>query len=207
MPKRKINKRPSSYSDFTLDDLQSMFGIETTDLELRLNRQIVNPSDWLLKTMEMSTLLTLNTEKAKSESIIMPILLELRSLNLDNCRVFSGNSFDVDKSLSLVGRCDFLLSSNPTVNISAPVVSIFEAKNDNLEDWYGQCGSEMYAAHLFNLQKNKPVEFIYGAVTNGFDWQFLKLQENALHIDTKRYFVDNLPQLLGVLQTVLDFYK
>ena len=33
----------------------------------------------------------------------------------------------------------------------------------------------MYAARLFNQQSDEPFETIYGAVTDGYDWSFLKL--------------------------------
>ena len=207
MSKRRKNGQPSSYSDFILDDLQTMFGVDNKVVMLNLSTQNIAPSQWLLEALDMSSTMSLSTEKAKSEGIVLPILLALNRLNPNQFKIFSGSTFDVDKSLSLVGRCDFMLSSNTTANISAPIISIFEAKNDNLEDWYGQCGSKMYAARLFNKQKNKPFEVIHGAVTNGFEWQFLKLQDDILYIDIQRYFIGNLPQLLGALQTIVDYYK
>lgn len=72
--------------------------------------------------------------------------------------------------------------------------------------WYGQCGAEMYAARLFNEQKNEPYRIIYGAVTDGYEWVFLKLEENTLFIDKERYYLRNLSELLGVLKTIMDFY-
>ena len=91
--------------------------------------------------------------------------------------------------------------------MDAPIACIFEAKNDAIEDWYGQCGAEMLAAHIFNERKGNPMPHIHGAVTNGFTWQFLKLENNILYIDSQRYGTANLPQLLGAIQKVYDFYK
>jgi hypothetical protein len=84
---------------------------------------------------------------------------------------------------------------------------VYEAKNDSIEDWYGQCGAEMYAARLFNQQKGNDIHTIHGAITNGFTWQFLKLEGQTLFIDSQRYGLANLPQLLGAIQKVYDFYK
>jgi hypothetical protein len=76
-----------------------------------------------------------------------------------------------------------------------------------LDKWYGQCGAEMYAARLFNQKQQKDFPIIFGAVTNGFAWQFLKLEGQILYIDTQTYGTRNLPELLGVLQNMIDFYN
>ena len=89
----------------------------------------------------------------------------------------------------------------------APVVAVFEAKDQNPDNWYGQCGAEMYAARLFNEKKNEPYKIIHGAVTDGYQWVFLKLEGQMLYIDKDRYYMQNLPQLLGALQYIMDFYK
>ena len=93
-----------------------------------------------------------------------------------------------------------------STNIEAPVIGIFEAKDDSLDKWYGQCGAEMYAARLFNEHQNRYFPIIFGAVTNGFSWQFLKLEDKTLWIDTETYGTQNLPKLLGVLQYLIGFY-
>jgi hypothetical protein len=64
----------------------------------------------------------------------------------------------------------------------------------------------MYAAKLFNEQKNEPYKIIYGAVTDGYQWVFLRLEDNLLLIDSERYYRQDLARLLGALQTIADFY-
>ena len=147
------------------------------------------------------------TEKAKSELLIVPVLLELYHKNPNHFQYFSGYNFDIDKENALTGRCDFILSKSQSVMIESPVISIFEAKDDSLEHWYGQCGAEMYASHLFNQQHNSNYKIIHGAVSNGTNWQFLRLENDFLYIDDQFYTIQDLPKLLGVLQTVIDFYK
>jgi hypothetical protein len=44
-------------------------------------------------------------------------------------------------------------------------------------------------------------------VTNGDVWQFLKLENQTILINAKKYFLDNLAQILGVLQAIIDFYS
>jgi len=199
-------KKPRSYSDFTLDHLQVMFGLKNGKRALNLANQMITPSQWLNDALEKSQLVRLNSEKAKSEWVIAPILLELASYNINKFNIFSGNTFDVDPSQALKGRCDFILTKNLSLTITTPIIAIFEAKDDSLERWLGQCGAEMYAARLFNQTSHESMEIIYGAVTNGNEWLFLRLEGDMLWVDTVQYSYRNLPELLGVLQTVIDFY-
>jgi len=199
-------KKVQSYSDFTLDHLQVMFGLKNGKRALNLANQMITPSQWLNDALEKSQLVRLNSEKAKSEWVIAPILLELASYNINKFNIFSGNTFDVDPSQALKGRCDFILTKNLSLTITTPIIAIFEAKDDSLERWLGQCGAEMYAARLFNQTSHESMEIIYGAVTNGNEWLFLRLEGDMLWVDTVQYSYRNLPELLGVLQTVIDFY-
>lgn len=203
----KKNTTPKSYADFSLQHLREMFGLKDKKQDLALNQQVVQPSEWLLTTFSYLQKIPQATEKAKSELRITPILIELHNRNEDKFTYFSGYSFDVDESKALKGRCDFLLIKDATsVDIEAPIMGIFEAKDDNIDRWIGQCGAEMYAAQLLNQRENKGIDIIYGAITNGFEWLFLRLEGSILQIDTQRYSTDNLPRLLGALQTFVDFY-
>ena len=95
--------------------------------------------------------LAINTEKAKSEFIIAPILLEVRRALGGIVGLFSGVELNVDPSRGLDGVCDFIVSKAPRQFIlSAPLVTIVEAKNDNLRSGLGQCIASMCAAERFN---------------------------------------------------------
>jgi hypothetical protein len=202
----KKAKKLRSYSDYTLDALQEVCGIDNTKTKLSLLKQTVKPSEWILNTLELNQVLPINSEKARSELLITPILVEWLSRNPKKLQYFSGNTFDVLPEKALKGRCDFLFTKHFSLNIVAPVVAMFEAKDDNVDNWYGQCGAEMYAARVFNEQKNEPYRIIYGAVTDGYEWVFLRLEENLLLIDSERYHLQDLPRLLGALQTIMEFY-
>lgn len=60
---------------------------------------------------------------------------------------------------------------------------------------------------FFNQENNEPYQIIYGAVTNAYDWVFLKLEGINILIDQERYFLNDLPKILGIFQFVLDQYK
>lgn len=199
-------KKLRSYSDYSLKALQENCAIDNTKIALNLCNKVIQPSDFLKEALKRNNLLPINSEKARSELIVTPILVEWLQNNPRKLQYFSGNSFDVLPEKALKGRCDFLFTKHFSLHIAAPVIAMFEAKDDNVDNWYGQCGAEMYAVRLFNEQKNEPYKIIHGAVTDGYEWVFLKLEENMLLIDSDRYYMQDLPRLLGALQTIVDFY-
>ncbi|MFM8005054.1 MAG: hypothetical protein ACKO86_08930, partial [Dolichospermum sp.] len=90
-------------------------------------------------------------EKARSEMIITPILLEVRRKANYQISLFSGTDFNVDIERGLNGYCDFVISrSKEQLTINAPVLIIVEAKNENIKGGLGQCAAAMLAAQLFN---------------------------------------------------------
>ncbi len=94
--------------------------------------------------------------------------------------------------------------------ITAPIIAIVEAKNDNLETGLGQCAAEMYAAQLFNQRKQSDIEAVYGVVTTGVVWQFLKLKGQTLFIERIEKtldFEDNLGELLGIFLRMIEVEK
>jgi hypothetical protein len=112
-------------------------------------------SNKLLDALEDAESEHLDTEKAKSEFIITPVLKELRRNNSKRFSTFSGYSFEVDSSKDLNGYCDFILSAAAERSeITAPIFCIVEAKNDNVNRGLAQCGAEMYAAtHLQSTKR------------------------------------------------------
>jgi hypothetical protein len=48
----------------------------------------------------------------------------------------------------------------------------------------------MIAAQKFNLANGQEIHTIYGSVTTGTQWQFLKLTGKDLTIDTTEYSLD-----------------
>ena len=195
---------PKSYSQYKQEHLSDL-GLE---LKLRVFIQKIVPfeaSNHLKSTLEINLQQQLSTEKAKSEFIIAPILFEIARQHRDKISFFSGYNLDVDKSLGLKGFCDFLFTRVPeSTTIKEPIFCIAEAKNDNLEKGVAQCVAEMYAARLANERENKPIDVIYGCVTTGHLWQFLKLEGSTAFQDANIYGLAELPQILGILHSFVD---
>ncbi|HTU16478.1 MAG TPA: hypothetical protein VMG10_00320 [Gemmataceae bacterium] len=149
--------------------------------------------------------LAINTEKAKSEFIIAPLLLEMRRLMGGAIGLFSGVELEGDAAKGLNGICDFILTKGPhQFFLTAPLVAIVEAKNDNLRNGLGQCIAAMYAADLYNQRAGRPLPAVFGVVTTGSAWKFLRLEQSMLTLDLKEYYIDNAGKILGVLKYILE---
>ncbi|MEB3341462.1 hypothetical protein [Okeania sp.] len=196
-----------SYNEFTLSKLESEFNLILQQrVELFKSIEFVNPSALLKEILaeNIPLALEIDTEKARSELIISPIMVELRKYFNRQISLFSGTEFNVNQSKGLTGRCDFIISySAKQSEITAPVVTIIEAKNDNIKSGLAQCIAEMVAAQLFNQQKNNQIYCIYGIITTGSNWKFLRLTENQVDIEVGEYFIGNLQYLLGILVSII----
>ena len=201
-----MGKMKKSYSSFTYQDLHDL-GLEITEEPLFQDVTIkpVPPSRLLLEILDMNKDVPTATEKAKSELIISPILSDLRQRHPNKLTVFSGYQFSVEPKLGLQGFCDFILTKAPkTPYISNPILAIVEAKNEAIESQTPQCIAETYAASLFNERHKTPhSEITYGTITTAFDWLFIKIEGKKVVIDNKRYFISDMPQLLGVLDYIV----
>lgn len=202
-----------AYSDFkTLKQLHEKFGILNKKTNLFNKIKPIKPSEYLLHDLQEAKDYPIYTsEKAKSEFIITPLVKEIRRIN-QNFKLYSGYNFDVAPEMGLNGFCYYLLSSDTeSFEINSPVFCLIEAKDRSVEEGFAQAGAEMYAAKIFNDKNENPLPCIYGCVTNAEAWNFLKLKENILYIDEKKYYnieeEELLPQLLGAFKIIVDFYK
>ena len=193
-----------AYSDFTLKKVKLDFEIKTVEKRsLFSNIEALEISDYLIETLERNVPLALaiNTEKARSELIIINILLEVKEKLSEKISLFSGIDFNVDKEKGLTGFCDYIISdSEEQFYLDAPVITIIEAKNENIVSGLGQCIAEMYAAQLYNSKEgNSDLPYIYGAVTTGDEWKFVKLKEKVAYIDNDLYYMSDVKKIIGIL--------
>lgn len=200
-----------SYSDFkTIDQAVNSLKLTVQDIP-HLFGQIapIEPSarlkETLLETLDLAA--SISTEKARSELIITPILLEIRRLFPNKIGYFSGNTFNVDDSKGLTGACDFILSASSNQSlITAPVLTLVEAKDNDIRIGLGQCVAQMLAAQIFNAMKGIEHKVIYGAVSTGTNWKFIMLEGDIVKIDLTEYFITQLNQILGILVEPFKIY-
>ncbi|MBS9395666.1 MAG: hypothetical protein HEQ29_21940 [Dolichospermum sp. LBC05a] len=196
------------YSDFTLKKVRQ-------DLAIAIHEggrffpdvPPVKLDDLLRQELEegLPLVLARGSEKARSEWIISPVLTAVRRLLDRQISLFSGEDFTVDPSIGLNGICDFLISKSLSqLEIQAPVVIIIEAKKENLNGGLGQCIAEMVAAQKFNAANNVNIPIIFGSVTSGTTWKFLKLEGNSVTIDITEYPLPPVEPILAFLTWMLS---
>ncbi len=197
-----------AYSDFDLKKVKQELGvhlIERQDAFSSINSVDISPSlaEILAETVPLAR--AINTEKARSEFIIANILVEVRKLLNHKISLFSGIEFNVDKEKGLNGYCDFIISaSQEQLILCSPIIALVEAKNENIIGGLGQCIAEMVAANIFNAaDDNSNIKKLYGVVTTGTAWKFLKMVGLDVVIDLDEYAIDNPDKIIGILLAML----
>ena len=192
-----------AYNNFTLDTLIQQFGIRVmSEVTVFAGAVPLSPSLRLQETLNetMALALAVSTEKARSELIVSPVLVEAWRQFAGQVSLFSGVDFTVEPEIGLGGVCDFLFSLSPLqLVVQAPVVAVVEAKNDNLKSGLGQCIAELLAAQRFNARRGLELPFLYGVVTTGSLWKFLQLSGTEVVVDETEYNIGELSTILGIL--------
>ena len=197
-----------AYSDFTLTTLRQTFHLIQQRKPLFDHIQAVSPTPWLTETLRQGMELVIDTEKARSELLVMPILLTSRVIHQQQVSIYSGEMLNVAPEQGLNGECDFILTySPPLAEMQSPIITLVEAKDHDIDSGLGQCAAQMMGARLFNQQDRLPIETIFGCVTTGETWQFLKLEQDDIIIDAKRYYIDHVEHILGILHLIIEFYR
>ena len=169
------------YGDYTLDYFLSQFDLSIVQSPLFEHLQPVEPSEWLRDTLRKGRAIAFFSEKSRSEFIVAPVLLSCQEMANDQCCVYSGVRLDVDAEKGLKGECDFIIAkSPPTPALQAPLLIVVEAKKNDIEEGLGQCAAQMIAARFFNERHKIELDQIYGCVTTGESWQFLRLRQREL---------------------------
>ncbi|MEM9004387.1 MAG: hypothetical protein AAGE59_12795 [Cyanobacteria bacterium P01_F01_bin.86] len=192
-----------AYRDFTWSKAKRDFGLKTVEGD-RFFPVLpeVQPSTLLRETLRRNIpwAIAVGNEKARSEAIINPILLEVKAMLDGQVSVFSGEDFTVEAEVGLNGTCDFLLSqSSEQLAVEAPVLVVVEAKKEDLKRGMGQCLAEMVAAQRFNQVHQQAIATVYGSVSTGTAWRFLKLEDTVVTVDLTDYPVPPVESILSIL--------
>ena len=194
-----------AYTDFTLEDVQTDFDLKLLFANLFETIKSIPIPETLRDRLSDIKFVPFRSEKSRSELIVMPILLAIIRLNNYRHTLFSGERLEGDASQKLTGECDFLLVNAPTSpTLSNPVFCVVEAKKQDLDVGMGQCAAQLLGVQHFNQRHGKTLDVIYGCVTTGETWQFMRLEGKKLLIDQRRYFLNELETILGILQFIID---
>jgi hypothetical protein len=192
-----------SYREFTWSSVKEKFDLTTIEGD-RFLPEIPNvePSLWLQEALRrgISWAMAVGGEKARSEAIIAPVLLELKEILKSQISIFSGEEFNVEPESGLNGYCDFLVSrSTEQIAVEAPVLVLIEAKKADIKSGLGQCAAEMVASQKFNNARGRPIVTLYGCVTTGTAWRFMQLEGTTITVDLNDYPLPPVANLLGML--------
>lgn len=188
------------FSSFkSIEDVQQRYNIVEHRQPL-IQADSLEPSQAFLELYEFDVLnVDTTSEAARQETLIYPILREAFRHHVDRLSLFSHKTLSVNGDSELTGTPDYLVSHRSPLGRSVmgkPIVVIIEAKQDDFTGGWGQCLAELVAAQIYN---DDPNSTLFGIVTNGETWEFGRLYQSDLALDTAPFTVRNLPELLGAL--------
>jgi hypothetical protein len=198
--------RSMAFADFSLESAVARLGLALrprADLFAGVEALEIPPVLRAVLERWAPQALEVNTEKARSELIIAPILMEAAHLAGGHVGVYSGVSFDVDRERGLFGRCDFLIGrrAGPFL-LGSPLLAVVEAKNEDIPGNLGQCVAEMVAAWVLNERKGYSVPVVHGSVTTGAEWLFLRLDGDAVTFDIRERSLDDVGRILSYVVAI-----
>jgi len=192
-----------AYNNFTLDILIQQFDLSVvSEADAFAQAKPVTPSVLLRETLTefLPLALEISTGKARSEFIIAPVLAEAWRQFDGMVSLFSGVDFTVDVEAGLAGVCDYLISLSPQqLTVQAPVLAVVEAKNESIKVGLAQCMAEMLAAQRFNQRRGLSLPSVYGVVTTGNLWKFMRLRDTTIIVDETEYHIKHVEQIVGIL--------
>jgi hypothetical protein len=145
-----------------------------------------------------------HTEFSRAVWMVGPVLADVWSRYGGSVCLIGGAEFAADPPAGLNGWCDFLICRAPQQSvIFAPVLVVFEAERDSIPDGLGPCIAGMAGAQRFNARTSQPADPIYGCVTTGSLWRFLRLSGTVLTIDANEYALNQADRLVGIRTSIV----
>lgn len=196
-----------AYSDFDLRTAVREFGLqEDRDADLFPHVAPLEPSEFLRGWLDEfgPVALGVNTEAARREFVIAPILAEAKRRAAGPVNIFPGIALDADRARGLTGYCDYLIvRSAEYYYLQQPLIAVVEAKREDVVGGLGQCAAAMVGMRVFNERDGTVLSPLYGCVSSGSVWRFLRLDGPVLAIDRREYHLSETATILGVLVEVM----
>jgi hypothetical protein len=105
-----------------------------------------------------------------------------------------------------MGVPDYLICRRSPLGLvqDQPYLLVVEAKKDDFEYGWGQFLAAMLAAQRMN---DAPSRIVHGCVSNGFLWEFGKLEGAVFTQETRGYTISDLPNLFAALNYIFEQTK
>jgi len=189
----------SEYFDLTMEpgSLAVAFGYDFVQQSIELPR--ADLAEWaqvLRERMEIARPHVYpSSETARREFFISPVFFELT--------VRFGIEWRIEQPLvvseRLRGSLDYLLEANQQI-------VVVEAKRDDTDRGLTQLVAEMVAVDEWRVNTLDTMPILYGAVSTGTVWQFLRLQraEKRFELPVEQFLSPKeLPEVIAVLMGIL----
>lgn len=192
-----------TFSQMTWDLLEEKHGIRMRSNQVLFETcPVVEPSAALIEILRRGRRSRLVNERAKAYRLIDPVLSELEVLRPGQISSIPDMLMEAKGMEGLCGIPDFVISASPNQKV-LPIITIVEAKKEDMDGGLPQCAAELYAAYLLNVGK---LPRVYGCVTTGLEWRFLYLdgESKLCHVDANTYLLSEITRLLGVFCHIVD---
>ncbi|MEM6297389.1 MAG: hypothetical protein AAF740_01745, partial [Bacteroidota bacterium] len=155
------------------------------------------PSSWLTETLDKASLFPTTSTTAKNERIVSPVLFEVAESYKDEITLISGGRLPTGEDYYISGELtEFTLINQPHLPyLDAPVFAIVGSR-------LSQCAVQLFSARLLNEKAEKEQPVLFGCVTTNTNWQFIRFENNTLHIDSRYY--SNIEQVLGIWHHIIE---
>jgi hypothetical protein len=120
-----------TYSDFVLDTVISILAVIPERTNLFGSLTPLEVPLWLRTLLDRGQRQVLLSEKARSEFLVVPLLLACEDLRPGSVTIYSGVRLDMDAERGLIGECDFILAPTP------PLPALRKPKNRTLRPAHG----------------------------------------------------------------------
>ena len=201
----------SDYKNYKASELEQLFKIHIKNNEALFKH--FKPSGENYSTLQadvkkMSSRLRLSkfdNEATRGSLLVSRILWE--SAAVYNLGVFFEPPVNlppeetVDLPHPLNGKYDSALSLDE-IDLSSPIISIVDVKKSSLSDGLGQCLAEMYAT-LKEFKQDK----VYGIITDGEVWEFLRLENAILSVDENNYYIKSVADIVDRIGYIAGLFK
>lgn len=198
------------FKDFTLLDLKQHFHLQNRSVRLFQGENIppLAPSERLTDQLTEAEELPLKSEKARSEVIIAPILMELRRATNKFFIIYSGDMLIVDREKGLSENVTTFCRRipDPIPSTYLPILTVVEAKRQDTEIGIDQCAAQLYGAYPFNQKSGLEIPRLYGCVTTADAWKFICLEGDTYLVDQNTYYLSEIEDVLGIFQHIMKYY-
>jgi len=66
--------------------------------------------------------------------------------------------------------------------------------------------AEMIASRIFNEREGNGIKYVFGCVTTGTVWKFLRYSKGVIFVDTDDYYIREINKILGILSEIMSLF-